>query len=548
MPADYPLLVHSFSPRQDLVDTVIADNVNALQYEVAAVQTVLGSSANSTNPLVSTFSGTWSTATSSWGTVGSRLLNIEAGLVNGVTTAPYVSKNGGSTITTASNKALVLQAGTGSLNLLESYSSGAALGFNLNSSGLPKVGSNNVLYVGSTEYVALTTADTSASNAAATKIPLATVTTAGDLILATGNATVGRLGIGTNGHILTSNGTTASWVAPVVTSAQLATYVSKTGGSIITTASNTALVLQAGTGSLNLLESYSAGAALGFNLDSSGIPKVGTSNVLYVGSTEYNALVNTDSGSVASIAAKIPLSTVTTAGDLILGTGNSTVGRLGRGTSGQALIMSGTSVVWGAPVDATGSSTVSRLGIGNSGHVLTSNGTTASWAAPAVTATQLATTNTNVTTAQTTANAAVPKATVTTAGDLIVGTGNATVGRLGIGTNGQALIMSGTSVAWGAPVDATKIPLSTVTTAGDLIVGTGSSTVGRIGIGGNGTILTSNGTTATWATLSTPYVNQTNGTVTTASTASAVVRNIHTSTTTPVSGNGIDGDVWLVYT
>ena len=122
MPADYPLLVHSFSPRQDLVDTVIADNVNALQYEVAAVQTVLGSSANSTNPLVSTFSGTWSTATTTWGTVGARLLNIEAGLVNGVPNVPYVLKTGGSTITTASNKALVLQAGTGSLNLLESYS------------------------------------------------------------------------------------------------------------------------------------------------------------------------------------------------------------------------------------------------------------------------------------------------------------------------------------------------------------------------------------------------------------------------------------------
>jgi len=429
MPADYPNLVHSFSPRQDLVDTVIADNVNALQYEVAAVQTVLGSSADSTNPLISTFTGTWNTGTTSWGTVGARLLNIEAGLVNGVPTSPYLVKTGGNTITTASNKALVLQAGTGSLNLLEAYSSGATLGFNLDSSGIPKVGTNNVLYVGSTEYVALTTSDSSAVSAAASKIPLATVTTAGDLILGTGNATVGRLAIGSNGQALVSNGTTATWATPTDTS-------------------------------------------------------------------------------------KIPLSTVTTAGDLILG---------------------------------TGSSAVSRLGIGTNGHILTSNGTTAAWAAPAVTAAQLTTTNSNVTTAQATADAAIPKSTVTTAGDLILGTGSATVARLARGSSGQALVMSGTSVVWGAPVDATKIPLSTVTTAGDLIVGTGSSTVGRIGIGSNGQILTSNGTTATWATLSTPYVNQTNGTVTTASTSSAVVRNIHTSTTTPVSGNGIDGDVWLVY-
>jgi len=430
MPADYPGLVHSFSPRQDLVDTVIADNVNALQYEVTAVQTVLGSSANNTNPLVSTFSGTWSTATTTWGTVGARLLNIEAGLVNGVPNVPYVLKTGGSIITTASNKALVLQAGTGSLNLLESYSSGATLGFNLDSSGIPKVGTNNVLYVGSTEYVALTTATSSASSSAATKIPLSTVTTAGDLILGTGNATVGRLAIGSNGQALVSNGTTATWATPTDTS-------------------------------------------------------------------------------------KIPLSTITTAGDLILGTASSTVG---------------------------------RLGIGTNGHILTSNGTTAAWAAPVVTAAQLTTTNSAVATAQAAADAKIPLSTVTTDGDLILGTGASTVGRLGRGSSGQALIMSGTSVVWGAPVDATKIPLSTVTTAGDLIVGTASSTVGRIGIGANGTVLTSNGTTATWSAPSTAFVSQTNGTVTTAATSSAVVRNIHTSTTTPISSNGIDGDVWLVYT
>ena len=431
MPADYPGLVHSFSPRQDLVDTVIADNVNALQLEVAAVQTVLGSSANSTNPLISTFSGTWSSATSSWGTVGARLLNIEAGLVNGVPNVPYVLKTGGSTITTASNKALVLQAGTGSLNLLESYSSGAVLGFNLDSSGIPKVGTNNVLYVGSTEYVALNTATSSASSSAATKIPLSTVTTAGDLILGTGNATVGRLGIGSSGQALIMSGTSVVWGAPVD-------------------------------------------------------------------------------------ATKIPLSTVTTAGDLILGTASSTVG---------------------------------RLGIGTNGHILTSNGTTATWAAPAVTAAQLTATNTAVATAQSTADAKIPLSTVTTAGDLILGTGASTVGRLARGSSGQALVMSGTSVAWGAPVDTTRVPLSVITLPGDLIVGASPAAVQRLGSGSVGQVLTVTASTVLgWATPSTPFVNQTNGTVTTASTASAVVRNIHTSTTTPVSGNGIDGDVWLVYT
>jgi hypothetical protein len=43
-------------------------------------------------------------------------------------------------------------------------------------------------------------------------------------------------------------------------------------------------------------------------------------------------------------------------------------------------------------------------------------------------------------------------------------------------------------------VDASKIPLSTVTTAGDLILGTGNATVGRLAAGSTATyLLTSNG-------------------------------------------------------
>jgi len=44
-----------------------------------------------------------------------------------------------------------------------------------------------------------------------------------------------------------------------------------------------------------------------------------------------------------------------------------------------------------------------------------------------------------------------------------------------------------------------NVALNTVTTAGDLIIGTGASTVTRLGIGTSGQILSSNGTTATWA-------------------------------------------------
>ena len=70
---------------------------------------------------------------------------------------------------------------------------------------------NSFLYY---DGAAWTAVDTSVD---ASKIPLATVTTAGDLIIGTGSATVTRLASGTATYLLTSNGvaTAPSWqVAP----------------------------------------------------------------------------------------------------------------------------------------------------------------------------------------------------------------------------------------------------------------------------------------------------------------------------------------------
>jgi len=45
-------------------------------------------------------------------------------------------------------------------------------------------------------------------------LPLTTIQAAGDLLVGTGSGAVGRIAIGANGTILTSNGTTASWATP----------------------------------------------------------------------------------------------------------------------------------------------------------------------------------------------------------------------------------------------------------------------------------------------------------------------------------------------
>jgi hypothetical protein len=308
MAAVFPNSVRNYSAQQDLVNTIIADNVNSLQEEVKQIETVLGSAATAQNILVSTWAGSFSQALT-WGTLYDRIANIEAGLINGVATAPYVLTTGGSTITS----------------------------------------------------------------------------------------------------------------------------------SVVN------LTLKTSTGTANTFEVRSSNNILGFNTDASGLPKVGTANVVYVGGTDYTTLTAATAAASTSAAAKVPLSTVTASGDLI------------------------------------------------------------------------------------------------------IGSGSATVGRLGIGVDKQSLIVNGSVIAWGVPTDTTKIPLGTVTTAGDLIVGSGAASVSRLALGGSGQVLTSNGTAVTWATPNTAYVAQSNGTVTAASTSLGVVRNVWTSTSAPSSGQGSDGDLWVVY-
>jgi len=179
MTASYPSSVRSYKAVVDLVDTVIADNVNSLQEEIKAIETTLGTATTNQNPLASTWTGSFSTATT-WGTLYDRLANIEVGLVSGVANAPYVLVSGGSSISTTNNKGLQLKAGSSSLNLLEAYSYSNTLNFTLDASGLPKVGTNNVIYVGSTEYNALVSATSAASTLAGTKVSATngTVTTA----------------------------------------------------------------------------------------------------------------------------------------------------------------------------------------------------------------------------------------------------------------------------------------------------------------------------------------------------------------------------------
>ena len=85
---------------------------------------------------------------------------------------------------------------------------------------------------------------------------LSPITTTGDLILGTGVNTAGRLGIGANGYVLTSDGTTASWAASTggVTSFSAGTtgLTPSTGTTGAITLAGTLTVANGGTGAATL--------------------------------------------------------------------------------------------------------------------------------------------------------------------------------------------------------------------------------------------------------------------------------------------------------
>lgn len=98
------------------------------------------------------------------------------------------------------------------------------------------------------------------------------------------------------------------------------------------------------------------------------------------------------------------------------------------------------------------------------------------------TSTTTAATPNSVKTSYDLAAAAIPKSTVTTGGDLIYGTGASTVSRIGIGSTGQVLTVSGGIPAWSSPSSALT-SFSLLNSGGTAL--TGAQTVRVTGITSN---------------------------------------------------------------
>lgn len=94
--------------------------------------------------------------------------------------------------------------------------------------------------------------------------------------------------------------------------------------------------------------------------------------------------------------------------------------------------------------------------------------------------------------------AAIPKSTVTTAGDLIIADGASSVTRLAIGADGTILTSNGTTASWATN---TALEASIFDAEGDIIYATGADTAARLPRGTDGQVLTATSTSIGWETL-----------------------------------------------
>ena len=149
--------------------------------------------------------------------------------------------------------------------------------------------------------------------------PTSPITSTGDLIVGNGVNSATRLPIGSNGYVLTSNGTTATWSA-------------------------------------------STGGVTSFNSGSTGLtPNTATTGAVTLAGTL--AVANGGTGQTTKAAAFNALSPITATGDLIVGNGTNSATRLGIGTNGYVLTSNGTTATWSASTGGVTSFSAGSTGL-----------------------------------------------------------------------------------------------------------------------------------------------------------------------------------------
>jgi len=253
----------------------------------------------------------------------------------------------------------------------------------------------------------------------------------GDLIVATANNTVTRQGIGTDGQVLTADSTQTTGI-------KWATPTGGPGGGVASVTAGNSTITIGGTGTNPTVAVASATLAAKADLTSGKVPtaELGAGTASSTTFLRGDQTWATPAGGGSSI-------TVQDEGTAL--TQRTAINFVGAGvTATDDSVNSRTTVT--IPGGGSGTS----ITVQDEGTVLTQR-TVLNFTGAGVTATDNVTGRTDIIIP---GGSGIPASTVTTKGDLIAATGNATVGRLGVGTDGQVLTASSaasTGLSWTAP-------------------------------------------------------------------------------------------------
>ena len=369
----------------------------------------------------------------------------------------------------------------------------------------------------------------------------------GDLLYGSNSNSVSKLGIGSNGQILSINSGLPKWInAPSTTSTTNLTISNSSGTTLNVSSNDSAAVTVTGGVSANSLTLTTAlpvtSGGLGFGSVAagdliygsasntlgklskgtdgqiltlaSGVPSwinapstTSTTNLTISNSSGTTLNVSSNDSSAVSVTGGISANSLAlttalpvtsgglgfgsvAAGDLIYGSGTNTLGKLSKGTDGQILTLASGVPLW---TNAPSTTSTTNLTISNnSGTTLTisSSDSAAVSVTGGVSANSLA-----LTTALPVTSGGTGFGSVAT-GDLIYGSGTNILGKISKGTDGQILSLASGVPSWtNAPsttsttsLSITNTTASNSTTSGSLIVAGGTGIAGNIYGGANGNI------------------------------------------------------------
>lgn len=280
---------------------------------------------------------------------------------------------------------------------------------------------------------------TAASNVSISFDAISPITSTGDLIVGNGTNSATRLGIGANGTVLSSNGTTAYWAAAPSASAQRTTFTATAGQTSFAVTYNTSGIVIVTRNGSNLTPGVDYTATSGTSVVLTNAALAGDNIVILTLDPATSS--GGGSGTVTSVNVSGGTTGLTTSGGPVTTSGTITLaGTLATANGGTGFSTYST----GDIVYASAANTLSKLSAGTNGYVLTMSGGVPTWsAASGGGVTSFSAGTTGFTPSTSTSGAVTLSGTLSVAnGGTGATTASAALNNLGAASTGKAIAMA----------------------------------------------------------------------------------------------------------